>query len=156
MKSIHKLSILVLLSIICLLQSCSSSKVTISHDANLYAYKYIVFGQEDYTGNDDELNDIILSVQNEIAKTNLRILSLPHARNFALMENSVLSPSIAVKSEKWDGGHTYITITFYDFATHRPVIILKSSGIGLSIKQDQKIAFKAIRKQIFKTFGKKY
>lgn len=72
------------------------------------------------------------------------------------MENSVLSPSIAVKSEKWDGGHTYITITFYDFATHRPVIILKSSGIGLSIKQDQKIAFKAIRKQIFKTFGKKY
>ena len=64
----------------------------------------------------------------------------------------VLSPRINVKTEKWDGGHTFITINFFDFNTNQSVVILKSSGIGLSISQDQKLAYKAIMKELNKTF----
>ena len=51
---------------------------------------------------------------------------------------------INVKSEKWDSGHSYITITFYDLYTDQSVAVVKSSGIGLSILQDQKLALGAI------------
>ena len=51
---------------------------------------------------------------------------------------------INVKSEKWDSGHSYITITFYDRYTDQSVAVVKSSGIGLSILQDQKLAIGAI------------
>lgn len=51
-----------------------------------------------------------------------------------------LTPNIHVTSEKWDGGHTYITVTFYDHGTNQSIAVVKSSGIGMSISQDQNIA----------------
>lgn len=48
--------------------------------------------------------------------------------------------------------HTYITITFYDYDTGQSIAVLKSSGIGLSIPQDQNIALRAIRKKLKKVF----
>jgi hypothetical protein len=67
----------------------------------------------------------------------------------------VLTPHINVKSEKWDGGHTYITITFYDYYTNQAVLVVKSSGIGMTVSHDQDIALGAIRKELQKVFGKK-
>ena len=60
--------------------------------------------------------------------------------------------SIHVTSEKWDGGHTYITVTFYDYNTNQSVAVIKSSGIGMTISHDQNIALNAIRKKINKLF----
>ena len=48
-----------------------------------------------------------------------------------------------------------ITITFYDLLTDQRVAVIKSSGIGLSIAQDQKLALSAIRKKLQSVFGKK-
>ena len=53
-----------------------------------------------------------------------------------------------MKSEKWDGGHTYISISFYDYATNQSVAVVKSSGIGLTISHDQKLALSAIKKEL--------
>ena len=64
----------------------------------------------------------------------------------------ILSPRISVKSEKWDGGHTYISISFYDYETNQSVAVVKSSGIGLSIAHDQQLAFSAIKKELNKVF----
>ena len=66
--------------------------------------------------------------------------------------DSILSPNIHVTSEKWDGGHTYITVTFYDYNTNQSVAVIKSSGIGMTISHDQNIALNAIRKKINELF----
>ena len=146
-------SLVLLLSVFpMMISSCSSSaKLVVSNGANISKYKYVSFGKEQ-TG-DRELDDVMLLVQNEIANTKLQPISLAYAPDDYL--GSTLTPHINVKSEKWDGGHTYITITFYDLYTDQTVAVVKSSGIGLSISQDQKLALGAIRKKLQTIFGKK-
>lgn len=132
--------------------SCSSSaKLVVSNNANLSKYKYVSFGKEQ--SGDRELDDVMMLVQNEIANTKLQPISLTYAPDDYW--GYTLTPHINVKSEKWDGGHTYITITFYDLLTDQSVAVIKSSGIGLSISQDQKLALGAIRKKLQSVFGKK-
>ncbi len=65
---------LVLIAIITILMtSCASGKIVLSNDANISKYKYVIFGKE--TSGDRELDDIVMSVQNQIAETNLTVLS---------------------------------------------------------------------------------
>ena len=47
---------------------------------------------------------------------------------------------------------TYISISFYDYDTNQSIAVIKSSGIGWSISQDQKLAYKAIKKELDKVF----
>lgn len=106
------------------------------------------FGSEDK--GDAELADILMMVQNDISER-LHVVSPEEARSLIVQGEKVLSPRINVKTEKWDGGHTYISISFYDYNTNQSVAVVKSSGIGLSISQDQKLAYKAIKKELEKT-----
>lgn len=132
--------------------SCSSTaNLVLSNGVNLSTYKYVCFGK-DQTG-DRELDDVMLLVQNEIVDTKLKPISLTYAPKDYV--GHTLTPHINVKSEKWDGGHTYITITFYDLLTDQIVAVIKSSGIGMSISQDQELALGAIRKKLQTVFGKK-
>lgn len=147
--------LLTLIAVVIILQSCSStSKVVISRGIDLSKYSYVVFGKES-TG-DRELDDIIMTVQNEIADTKLEAISAEEGLSKIALGEFVLSPNINVSTEKWEGGHTYITITFYDYSTNQSVAVLKSSGIGLTISQDQDLALDAIRKKLKEVFGDKY
>lgn len=140
-----------LITFISLMMSCASSKstTTISNGITLSDYKYIVFGRED--DGDAELADILMIVQNELSEK-LTVVSPTNATAIISNGGKVLSPRISVKSEKWDGGHTYISISFFDYATNQSVAVVKSSGIGLSISHDQKLALSAIKKELNKTF----
>ena len=131
--------------------SCASSKsiITVSNGNSISKYKYVVFGYEEK--GDAELDDILMLVQNDISEK-LEVVSQSKASSLINQGNYVLSPKINVKTEKWDGGHTYISISFYDYATNQSIAVVKSSGIGLTISQDQKLAYKAIKKQLDKTF----
>ena len=154
MKSkLFKLFLICIITIFAVsMTSCSSSaKLVVSTNANLSKYKYVSFGKD--TSGDRELDDIMILVQNEIANTKLQPISLTYAPDDYI--GCTLTPHINIKSEKWDGGHTYITITFYDLQTDQIVAVVKSSGIGMSISQDQKLALSAIRKKLQNTFGKK-
>ena len=132
------------------MSSCLSSKSTIiSSGINLSDYKYIVFAKED--NGDAELADILMMVQNELSGK-LEVLSPLKAQQLLEEGKKILSPRISVKSEKWDGGHTYISISFYDYDTNQSVAVVKSSGIGFSISQDQRLAFSAIKKELNKVF----
>lgn len=147
------LKLLATIAITVVIQACSTSKAVVSHNIDLSKYSYVVFGKE--TSGDRELDDIIMTVQNEIAATKLAVVSAQDGLAKIAIGEFVLSPNIHVSTEKWDGGHIYITITFYDYDTRQSVVILKSSGIGLSISQDQNIALRAIRKKLKKVFGEK-
>ena len=131
--------------------SCASSKstTTVANGVSLSDYKYIVFGKDN--DGDAELADILMMVQNELSGK-LIMLSPSMAKQVLYDGGRILSPQINVKSEKWDGGQTYITISFYDYNTNQIVAIVKSSGIGWSISHDQKLAFSAIKKELNKVF----
>ena len=147
----NKLSCVFVTFLSLLLVSCTSSKsvITIANENDISKYKYVVFGNGDE--GDAELADILMMVQNDISEK-LQVVSADKARNLILQGEKVLSPRINVKTEKWDGGHTYISISFYDYDTNQSVAVVKSSGIGISISQDQKLAYKAIKKELDKTF----
>lgn len=131
--------------------SCVSSKgtTTLSNGTDITKYKYILFGKED--DGDAELADILMMVQNELSEK-LTVVSEAKAIQLIAQGEYVLSPQINVKTEKWGGGHTYISISFYDADTNQNVAVVKSSGIGLSISHDQQLAFKAIKKELDKVF----
>lgn len=137
-------------AIIALMTSCASGKIVLSNDANISKYKYVIFGKE--TSGDRELDDVVMSVQNQIAETNLTALSPSNTLKILECSDSILSPNIHVTSEKWDGGHTYITVTFYDYSTNQSVAVIKSSGIGMTVSHDQSIALNAIRKKLNELF----
>ena len=145
MKNFYLLVFLVLQFI--LFNSCSSSNAVVSHGSDLSKYKYVVFGRES-TG-DRELDDMIMLIQNEIANR-LQVISAQKGLELLNLGELILSPNINVKSEKWDGGHTYITINFHDYGTSQSIAVIKGSGIGLTISHDQKIALNAIRKKLDK------
>lgn len=137
---------------ILVLSSCSSTaNLVVSNGVDITKYKYVCFGKEQ-TG-DRGLDDVMMQVQNEIANTKLQPISVSYAPDDYL--GKTLSPNIHITTEKWEGGHTYITITFYDLLTNQSVAVVKSSGIGLSISQDQKLALNAINKKLHNVFGKK-
>lgn len=146
-----KLSSILPVLISLLMVSCASSKstTTVAKGNDLSNYKYVVFGSEDE--GDAELADILMMVQNDISEK-LQIVSPEKAHTLIRQGERVLSPRINVKTEKWNGGHTYISINFHDYDTNQSVAVVKSSGIGLSISQDQKLAYKAIKKELDKTF----
>lgn len=132
--------------------SCSSSaNLVISNGVDISKYKYVSFGKE--MSGDRELDDVVLLAQNEIANTKLQPISLTYPPRDYL--GYTLSPNINVKSELWDGGYTYITISFYDLYTDQCVAVIKGGGIGLSISHDQKLTLKSIRKKLQSVFGKK-
>ena len=95
-----------------LLVACASSKsaTTVANGNDLSKYKYVVFGNDDE--GDAELADIMMMVQNDISEK-LQVVSPDKALTLIRQGESVLSPRINVKTEKWDGGHTYISISFY-------------------------------------------
>ncbi len=131
--------------------SCASSQsaTTVAKGNDVSRYKYVVFGSNDE--GDAELADILMMVQNDISEK-LQVVSSEKARSLIYQGEKVLSPRINVKTEKWDGGHTYISISFYDYDTNQSVAVIKSSGIGLTISHDQKLAYKALKKELDKTF----
>lgn len=146
----QKVTLFIITIVAILMTSCASGKIVLSNDADISKYKYVIFGTE--TSGDRELDDMVMSVQNIIAGTNLTVLSASNTLRIFECSDSILTPNIHITSEKWDGGHTYITVTFYDYNTNQRVAVVKSSGLGMTVGHDQSIALRAIRKKINKLF----
>lgn len=97
--------------------------------------------------------DMIMMLENEISE-NLQVVSAEKAKSLIALGEKVVSPKISVKTEKWDGGRTFISINFYDYDTNQSIAVVKANGIGLSVSHDQKLAYKAIKKELNKVFSK--
>lgn len=148
----NKKILILMLITISVITSCSSSRnTTLSKGVDITKYKYVVFGKEQE--GDRSLDDIVLMVQNEISER-LEVVSPSKAKAIISSGGYVVSPHINVQTQYWDGGHTFITISFYDYNTNQMIAVAKSSGIGLSISDDQSLAIKAIKKELKKIFPK--
>ena len=97
-----------LIIIVSVFVSCASSKssTTVLSGTDISKYKYVVFGTGDE--GDAELADILMMVQNEISEK-LQVVSAEKAKTLIAFGEKVASPKINIKTEKWDGGHTYIS-----------------------------------------------
>lgn len=137
--------------VLMIMASCATSNTTttIAHGHKISDYKYVVFGKEG--DGDAELDDILMMVQNQIAE-NLQVVSSDRANSLVSSGENVLTPRINVKSEKWDGGMTYISVSLIDYYTQQSIAVVKSSGIGLTVAHDQRLAYKAIEKELNKVF----
>ncbi len=147
------ISYFIVMAVVSVLSSCASSKSTstVLNGTDLSKYKYVVFGAN--SDGDAELEDIVMMVQNDISEK-LHVVSAEKAILLLSLGEKVVSPKINVKTEKWDGGYTYISVNFYDYDTNQSIAVVKSSGIGLTISQDQELAYKAIKKELNKFFLK--
>ena len=131
--------------------SCiTTQSTTIANNVNLSKYKYVVFGHE--SEGDAELDDMILKVENHISEV-LEVVNPARAKLLLSRGEYVLSPRINIKTEKWDGGQTYLTINFHDFDTGQSVAVIKSSGLGLTVAHDQSIAYNALVNELYKAFN---
>ena len=138
--------ILFAIMLLCSLVSCGTSETVVSTGVNLSEYEYCLLGTGSTSG-DADVTDIILRVENILPEV-FTIVSKERAYYLAQEGNKVLTPDISVKSEKWDGGYSYISVAFRDWSTGRLLAVTKSSGQGMSIKEDQHIALQKIRKEL--------
>ena len=96
---------IVLTIISVLIMSCASShNTTIAKGNDISLYKFIVFGNNDE--GDAELADILMQVQNDLSER-FQVVSPENVLQLINQGVKVISPKINVKTEKWDGGHTY-------------------------------------------------
>ena len=146
MKKVLFLTILVLSLI-----SCGTSETVVSTGVNLGEYEYCLLGTGATSG-DADVVDIVLRVENILPEV-FTIVSKERAYYLVQEGKKVLTPDISVKSEKWDGGYSYISISFRDLSTGRLLAVTKSSGQGMSIQEDQNIALNKIYKELVSKFG---
>lgn len=137
--------LLFVLFINALLLSCTTASTVISNHVDLSEYKYVVFGSEGE--GDAEMADMIMVIQNAIAERML-VVSPYEASILINKGEKVLSPQISLKSEKWEGGHTYISVSFYNYETNQIIAVIKSSGIGLTVLHDRKLALNSFIKKL--------
>ena len=142
---------LLLLALAFCFSSCvTSNTIFCNNDSDiLKSYKYCVFGRQ---SGDLTLDVIMMDIENEIGKY-VEVVSSSKAATLSASGEKILSPKIQVKTETWDGGQTYVTIVFYDYDTEQRLAILNSSGIGLTIQDDQSYAKTAMFDEIRKAFG---
>ena len=147
------ISYFIVMAVVSVLSSCASSKSTstVLNGTDFSKYKYVVLATSG--DGDAELEDIVMMVQNEISEK-LHVVSAEKATLLLSIGEKVVSPKINVKTEKWEGGQTYISVNFYDYETNQSIAVVKSSGIGWTISQDQELAYKAIKKELNKFFLK--
>ena len=147
------ISYFIIMAVVSVLSSCASSKrtSTVLNGTDFSKYKYVVLATSG--DGDAELEDIVMMVQNEISER-LQVVSAEKATLLLSIGEKVVSPKINVKTEKWEGGQTYISVNFYDYETNQSIAVVKSSGIGWTISQDQELAYKAIKKELNKFFLK--
>ncbi len=83
----------------------------------------------------------------------MKVISEDEAYEKAEFGGYVLTPAIEVMKEGWQGGHTYILITFYDYYTGNSVAAVQSKTPGLNFARKAKTAVKAIERKLKATFG---
>ena len=142
--------IILFLTTVISLMSCGTSETVLSTGVDLSDYKHCILGTSSIDGSADVV-DVILKIENFLPEV-LTIVSRSEAAELILQGNKVLTPSINITSEKWDGGHTYIAVSFSDMRTGRLLAVCKSSGIGMSIEEDREIALDKIKDELKKVF----
>lgn len=142
---------LLLLALAFCFSSCYTSHTTCVNNENsiLEQYKHVVFTPDSA---ELELADIVMYVHNEMANI-VSVVTEDKIASLLQDSNKVAYATVCASTEKWPGGHTFITIVFRDVNATTPMAVVKSSGIGVSIKNDQNIAKRAISRELRKAFG---
>ena len=156
------------LTIIISVESCNTKSNMVLYDGfNLKDYKYIVFGERPSEINDSVEYDLYafpffylkeskndpmpIRVKNEIIKYFSEV-SIDKANEYANNGELVLSPDIKIKVEYKNNGHTFITVSFFDYHTNKLIAEINSRGIAFSTAGDKNYAIKGVKRELQKLF----
>lgn len=138
--------------LLCLFTACTSTKTTISQNANLVKYEYASIINDDTYHIPAELMEYEIKMFDAVEMSGLRLVSDRRIRELAPQQRERL---LIVKYGVSFGEEvTTVTVNFIDYMTGRPVVSCKGScaSVGISYGADLEGAIKLVAKEISKTF----
>ena len=138
-----------------ILAACTTSKSTISNNANLAQYKYASVINNDTYHIPAELVEYEIQLYDAVENSHLELVS--DARIYTLspaQQEKLLLVKYGVNIQPEE---TVVTVNFIDYRTGRPVASCRGAYSSLSIggaRHDIKEAIKRVAKQISTTFSK--
>lgn len=145
---------LVIVSLAMIINSaCTSSKSTISNNANLANYEYASIINNDTYHIPAELMEYEILLFDAMESSRLRLVNEALIYRFPLhKQERLLLVKYAVDIKE---SETIVTVNFIDYLTGRPVASCRGAyGLGLSYDGDLKGAIKKVAEQISETFPK--
>lgn len=149
-KSIH----FILLILCCIVESCTTSKTTISQSANLAKYKYASLTDVMNYQGAASLMDAEVKIYDAIDNSRLQMIG-EHAISELTYEQKqqLLLVRFAVTQNNEE---SIVTVNFVDYFTGRPIASCRGAfGLGIDRQGDFNGAIKRVASQIEKTFPKK-
>ena len=149
LKTLSYISII----IVCLLSSCTTSKTTVSKNADLEKYKYASIINNDTYHIPAELMEYEILLFDAIKSSRLELVSDWRIHELQTkQQNELLLVKYGITQT--DGG-AIVTVNFIDYMTGRPVASCRGAfGLGITHSMDLKCAIKRAEKQISDTFPK--
>lgn len=133
--------------------ACTSSKSTISNNANLANYEYASIINNDTYHIPAELMEYEILLFDAVESSRLRLVNEALIYRLSLhKQERLLLVKYAVDIKE---SETIVTVNFIDYLTGRPVASCRGAyGLGLSYDGDLKGAIKKVAEQISETFPK--
>ncbi len=135
------------------LASCTTSKSTVSSNANLAKYEYASIINNDTYHIPAELMEYEIQLFEAVEASRLQLISDRQIYELTVQQqNKLLLVKYGVKQTDEE---TIVTVNFIDYMTGRPVVSCRGAyGLGLGHAGDLKGAIKRVAKQISTTFPK--
>ena len=150
MQNYFKIILLfVVFSFVC----CTTSKTTISKNANLAKYEYVSVINDGTYYLHAELMEYEILLFDAIEASRLQLISDVKINELTYSErNKLLLVRYVVNSNE---NEAIITVNFIDYMTGRPVVSCRGAfGLGIDNAGDLRGAIKRVSKQISETFPK--
>jgi len=135
-----------------LLAACTTSKSTISNNANLSQYEYASIINNEAYHIPVELMEYEIQLFDAVESSRLQLISDRRIYELTPQQQSKL---LLVKyGVNQNDEETIVTVNFIDYMTGRPVASCRGAyGLGLDYEGDLKEAIKRVAKQISSTFA---
>ena len=138
---------------LCVLMACTTSKTTVSINANLSKYKYASIINNDTYRIPAELMEYEILLYDAVENSKLELVS--DLRIYELTPQQQSQLLLVKYGVQQNENETIVTVNFIDYISGRPVVSCRGAyGLGFGRAGDLKGAIKRVGEQISETFNK--
>jgi len=142
-----------LLAVLCLLCGCTSSRTTISQNANLNKYRYVSIINNAAYRIPAQLMPYEIQLYDAVEASGLQLINDMRIDDLTTKDKeSLLLAKYGISPKD---NSTTVTVNFIDYMTGRPVASCQSDySLGFSVETDLSGAIGGVAKEIAKTFAR--
>lgn len=149
----HYLRNLMTFMMLCVLMACTTSKTTVSINANLSKYKYASIINNDTYRIPAELMEYEILLYDAVENSKLELVS--DLRIYELTPQQQSQLLLVKYGVQQNENETIVTVNFIDYISGRPVVSCRGAyGLSFGRAGDLKGAIKRVGEQISETFNK--